>query len=299
MIMPNFLVIGTAKGGTTALCHYLEEHPQIYFSPQKEPRFFGLEGEKIDFQGPGDLTRFRYVTDIETYQALFKNVTNEIAIGEGSTWYLYLPKSAERIRHYIPHVKLIIMLRDPVERAYSNFSGLRREGVEPLDDFTQVMAVEEERIRNNWSPTWHYKQKGFYYSQVKRYFDLFDRSQIKIYLYDDFKVNSQSVVQDIYRFLGVDDTWIPNTSQKHNVSGIPRNKVLHQFLKQSNPLRGFLHSIFPLKMRQDLKTSLINMNLQKHPKLSPEVRREFISEYREDILKLQDLIERDLAKWLE
>ena len=145
MKMPNFMIIGAAKAGTTALYKYLEEHPQIFMSPQKEPRFFALEGEKIDFRGPGAMTRFRYVTDIETYRLLFKNVSNELAIGEASTWYLYIPKAAKGIRHYLPNVKLIVMLRDPVQRAYSNFLGLRREGVEPLEDFTEAMVAEKER----------------------------------------------------------------------------------------------------------------------------------------------------------
>ena len=299
MTMPNFLIIGANKAGTTALYRYLKEHPQIYMSPHKEPRFFALEGETINYQGPEDLTTHRYVMDIETYRALFDRVTNEVAVGEASPRYLYSSKAAGRIHDYIPHTKLIAILRHPVDRAYSNFSALRREDVEPFTDFTQAMAAEKERIDNNWSPRWHYKQKGFYYTQLKRYFYLFNRNQIKVYLYDDFKANSISVVQDIYRFLGVDNTFVPNTSQKHNVSGIPRNKALHQFLKQSNPLRGLLHSLVPAQLRQQVKTNLINLNLRKNQPLSPEVRKQFIEEYREDIIKLQDLIQRDLSHWLE
>jgi hypothetical protein len=79
MTMPNFLIIGAAKAGTTALYHYLERHPQIFMSPQKEPRFFAIEGEKINFHGPGDMTRYRYVTDMKTYCLLFKNVSYEVA----------------------------------------------------------------------------------------------------------------------------------------------------------------------------------------------------------------------------
>lgn len=300
MKMPNFMIIGAAKAGTTALYKYLEEHPQIFMSPQKEPRFFALEGEKIDFRGPGAMTRFRYVTDIETYRLLFKNVSNELAIGEASTWYLYIPKAAKGIRHYLPNVKLIVMLRDPVQRAYSNFLGLRREGVEPLEDFTEAMVAEKERMENNWSPTWHYQQKGFYYNQLKRYFELFEKSQIRIYLYEDLKANSTNVVQDIFGFLSVDDAFVADTSQKHNVSGIPRNKALHQFLNQSNPLRGFMHSFVPAKLRKRVKNNLINLNLQnKNQSLLPEIRKQFIEVYREDILKLQELIDRDLSQWLK
>lgn len=299
MTMPNFLIIGAAKAGTTALYRYLKEHPQVYMSPKKEPQFFALEGEKTDFRGPGDGTKYTYITEFEAYCALFKNVSNEFAIGEASPWYLYEPKAPERIQHYIPNAKLIAILRDPVERAYSNFLNSVREDLEPITDFTQAMQAESERICNNWSPRWYYKQRGFYYAQLKRYFDRFDRNQIKVYLYEDLQSNSIGLMQDMFRFLGVDDTFVPDTFQKHNVSGIPRNKALHKFLKPSNPIGSILRPLLPSKLRQGLKNSLINFNLRKKPQLSSEVRRQFIEEYREDILKLQDLIQRDLSSWLE
>ena len=299
MIMPNFLIIGTGKAGTTSLYNYLQQHPQIYMSPHKEPRFFAFEGESIDFRGPGDLTKTKFVTDIENYRALFKGVRNEKAIGESSVCYIYIPKAPQRIQYHIPNAKLIVILREPVERAYSNFLHLVRAGMEPLTDFAQAMSAEQERILNHWSHRWHYRQKGFYYAQLKRYFDRFDRNQIKVYLYEDLQSNSISLMQDMFRFLGVDDTFVPDTSQKHNVSGIPRNKAMHKFLKSSNPIRGILRPLLPSKLRLGLRTSLVNLNLRKKPQLLPEVRRQFIAEYREDILKLQDLIQRDLSKWLE
>ena len=301
MILPNFLIIGAPKAGTTALYHYLSEHPQIYMSPHKEPRFFALEGEPIEnFRGPGDLTNLKLVTDIENYRTLFKEVSNEVAIGEASVWYLYSPKAPERIRHYIPDAKLIAILRDPVERAYSNFLHLVRVDLEPLTDFAQAMSAQEERISNNWSPRWHYKQRGFYYAQLKRYFDQFDRDQIRIYLYEDFTTNSIDVLQDIFRFLGVDDTFVPDTSQKHNASGIPRNKALYKFLRRSNPIKNILTPFLPSKrLRQHVKANLMNLNTRKKPQLLPDVRTQLIEEYREDILRLQELIQRDLSQWLQ
>ena len=299
MTMPNFLVIGAAKAGTTSLYSYLKDHPQIYMSPHKEPRFFALEGEPIDFQGPGDLTRFRFVTDIESYHALFEGVSNEVAVGEASPWYLYVPKAPERIRHHIPNARLIAILREPVERAYSNFLHAVREGLEPLTDFTQAMKAEENRIRNNWSYRWHYKQKGFYYVQLKRYYELFDRDQIRLYLYDDFMTNPINLLQDIFRFLGVDDTFVPDTSQKHNVSLIPRNKALDKLFRQPNSMKSVLKPFLPSRLRQQVKTNLINLNLQKKPQLLPEVRKQLLDEYREDILRLQELIQRDLSRWLK
>ena len=300
MTMPNFLIIGAAKAGTTALYHYLQQHPQIYMDPYKEPRFFALEGEPIDFRGPGDMTRFRFVTDMESYRALFKGVSNEIAIGEASPWYLYVPQAGERIKHHLPDVKLIAILREPVARAYSNFIHALREGLEPLDDFAQAMEAESERIRQNWSYRWHYKQKGFYYGQIKHYFDLFNREQIKIYLYEDFTSNPASLLQDIFCFLGVDDTFVPDLSRKHNVSGIPRSYVLDRFLIRDTRLKRVLTPLIPSKtLREQLTKKLMKLNLRQKPPLEPEVRARFKQEYREDILKLQELIQRDLSRWLE
>ena len=298
MTLPNFLIIGAPKAGTTALYHYLSEHPQIYMSPVKEPKFFAFEGEQINFCGPGDLKK-DYVTDIEAYKTLFSKVSQEIAIGEASPGYLHSAQAPERIHHYIPDAKLIVIIRDPVERAYSHFLSLVRQDLEPLTDFTQAMETEEERIRNNWSPRWLYKQRGFYYAQLKRYFDLFDRSQIRVYIHKDFKTNSVGVLQDIFQFLDVDDTFVPDTSQKHNATYTHRNKVLHKLLKEQNPIKSILKPLLSSPLRQGIKTNIRNLNTGKRPQLQPKIRKQFIEEYREDILKLQELIQRDLSGWLE
>ena len=300
MTMPNFLIIGAAKAGTTSLYEYLKMHPQVYMSPRKETRFFAVYQENLNFQGPGDLTRYYFVKDLETYRALFDGVTDEIAIGEASPWYLYLPKAAERIKQHIPNVKLIAILREPVARAYSHFWHSIRENIEPITDFSQAMAAETERIENNWSQHWHYRQRGFYYAQLKYYYDLFKPEQIKVCLYDDLVSDPITLMQDIYRFLGVDDTFIPNTDKKYNVGAIPKNKTVAKLLKRSHPLKNVLSTLIPSqKIRQQIKENLLNLNLRPKPSLQPEVRRKFLAEYREDILKLQDLLQRDLSMWLE
>lgn len=300
MTMPNFLIIGAAKAGTTAAYRYLQQHPQIYMSPHKEPRFFALEGKPLDFRGPGDRSRFRFVTDIESYRALFDDVTDEIAIGEASPWYLYVPQAPERIVRYLPNVKLIAILREPVERAYSNFLHAVREGLEPLRDFTQAMAAETERIESNWSYRWHYKQKGFYYIQLKRYFDLFSREQIAIYRYEDFTNNTVEVMQDMFRFLSVDPSFVPDTTQKHNVSAMAKNKDLEEFLTRSNPLKSIISPLLPsVKLRRQLKNHLLKLNLQPKPQLQAEIKEQYLSEYHQDVLQLQDLTQQDFSRWLK
>src|SRR5918998_2242905 len=123
MTMPNFLLIGAMKAGTTAFYQLLDKHPQVYMSPNKEPNFFAFEGEKLDFRAPSDIEGLNRhaVTEIEEYQALFDGVSGEKAIGEASHWYMYKPEASGRIKHHLPEAKLIAVLRDPAERAYSEF----------------------------------------------------------------------------------------------------------------------------------------------------------------------------------
>lgn len=300
--MPNFLIIGAPKAGTTALYRYLKQHPQIYMSPLKETQFFVfVDEENLAFNSNEPfLRKYQQIKDIESYRELFKKVSGEIAIGEVSPWYIYLPNVASKIKQYIPDVKIIAMLRDPVERAYSNFLHSVRDDIEPINvDFVQAMELESERILKNWSPRFHYKQKGFYYGQMKRYFDLFEAEKIKVCIYENFQEQQIGVLQDIFRFLGVDDSFVPDNSKKHNDSRIPRSRVYNKIMLRNNPAE-YMGSMLPLKLKNKIKNKLININLSnKKPSLPGAVRKKFVEEYREDILKLQDLIQKDLSHWLE
>jgi len=308
--MPNFLIVGAPRAGTTSLWHYLESHPQVYMSPVKEPKFFAFEGEEADFRGlspedsPGDTSVPWAITDLEAYRALFGGVTDETAVGEASTIYLYYHKKAsERIRHYVPKAKLIAVLRDPAERAYSHFLFMRSHSREPLTDFAQALEAEEERVRERWWPAFHYTRAGFYHEQLSRYFELFGRDQIRVYLYEDLKTDPSGVTRDVFRFLGVDDAFVPEDMDvRHNPSGIPRSERLYAFLYSGfRQARPFVEPHLPKRLRHQVPrvvASLKNRNLDK-PRLLPEVRGRLIGEYRDDVLRLQDLIGRDLSSWLE
>jgi hypothetical protein len=224
-------------------------------------------------------------------------VKNELAIGEATPRYLYDPEVPTRIHHYIPHAKMIAILRNPVDRAYSHFLHLIRDGYEPIQDFTLALQTEEKRMRDNWGPAYHYKNNGFYASQIQRYLDVFDKKQIKIYLYEDFSTHPLRVLQDIFRFLKVDDQSVPDLSKKHNESGFPRKKALHTLLTMRSPIRTILAPFVPSAIRQRL-VHLKEKNLMKPPPLSSEIRKNLTEIFRKDILKLQTLIERDLSHWL-
>ncbi len=299
MIMPNFLVIGAAKSGTTALYYALRQHPQIYMSRSKEPNFFALEGEPPAFRGPGDQQTINSdsITSLADYQRLFHGVSLETAIGEASTAYLYHERTSERIRHYIPSAKLIVILRHPVERAYSSFLHMVRDGREPLADFSQALQAEQARIHDHWEHIWHYTHMGFYSVQLKRYFDTFDYGQIKIHLYDEWVANPLEVMRETFRFLGVDERFVPDLSLHPNVSGIPRNRLLQTILTKLNPAEAAFNPSPFARLFARRAVSVGNHNLVKPP-IPPAVRSELGEVFREDIVKLQDLIQRDLSVWL-
>ncbi len=300
---PNFLVIGAAKSGTTALWHSLKQQPQIYMSPRKHTRFFAFEVEDPGFRGPSPRNpSLPYaITDIDAYHALFGGATEETAIGEASHSYLYRPGAAGRIHEYALSMKLIAILRQPAERAYSHYGQMIRDGREPLDDFVQALEAEEARIRDHWWPDFHYVQIGLYHAQLKRYFDLFERDRIKVYLYEEFGSDPSKVLRDIFRFLDVDDMIVPETIIRYNASGTPKNRVLHTLLQKSRRVRPLVERLLTEEQtRRVLRvgSSLHNRNLAK-PRLSPELRARVTDAYfRDDISKLQDLLQRDLSAWL-
>ena len=297
MTLPNFLIIGSAKGGTSSLHYYLKQHPQIFMPDLKEPRFFALEGEFLNFQNPDSAINYNSITTLEAYKNLFANVTNEIAIGEASPLYLYSEKAARRIKHYVPDAKLIVILRNPADRAFSCYTHLQREDYETLS-FESALKAEPERIQNNWAHLWHYREAGYYYRQLKPYFELFDPEQIKIYLFDEFKQDNHVVLTDIYDFLGVDRDFVPDMTRQ-NVSGMPKSRMLQKFFSQKNVFRSTIQAVVPKELRHTVAAKIKAWNIGKKPKLNPETRHQLMLEYRDDILQLQTLIAKDLTSWIQ
>lgn len=300
MPIPNFLIIGTAKAGTSSLYHYLNQHPQIYMSPVKEPRFFAPElytEHRKDPYRSGAKEHRDAPMSFEEYCQLFEGAVDEVALGEATTEYLYMPKAPERIQRHIPEAKLIAILRDPAERAFSAFCYQWRDGCEKLT-FEQALAAEPQRIaEHKWWPGWHYKQSGFYYQQLTRYFQVFDPGQIKVYLHDELSADPTTVVKDIFRFIGVEDDFTPTFTRK-NVSGIPQNRFLHSLMTRDNPLKAAVKPFLPDGLRQRVSQNIHQKNMQAKPTLSPEIRHALVEDYRPDILNLQALLQRDLSKWL-
>jgi hypothetical protein len=273
--LPNFLVIGAPKAGTTSLHLHLRAHPQVFMPELKEPRFFGYEGE-------GERMKFPIRT-LEEYEALFAGVTGETAIGEATPHYLVYPRAAERIRDLLPRARLIASLRDPVERAYSVYQmNLRNKGVNEGVPF--VRAMETDR-----------NLRETYADMLRRYFDRFPPERIAVILLEDLERDPAATMQGLYRFLGVDPDFRPDLGKIANPGGEPRSKLLHRLLTDPR-LRGLSRTALPAPVVERLR-ALRSRNLAKAP-LPPEDRRKAIGFFREDILRTQELIGRDLSAWL-
>ncbi|MCU0526338.1 MAG: sulfotransferase domain-containing protein [Elainella sp. Prado103] len=294
MVLPNFLIIGAAKAGTTSLYHCLKQHPQIYMSPVKEPRFFALEGESLH---PDDVIHRQSITDLTDYLKLFQAVSAETAVGEVSPIYLTHAEAAVRIQHYIPRVKLIAILRNPLERAYSHFTHMRQTGVEPLSDFMKALREEEYRI-GNFVRKRPYIPAGFYYVQLKRYLEIFDPQQVKVYLYEDWKQQPYQLLENLFQFLDVDVSFMPSLSKQYNAYGTPKSQLIHQLTTKQNLLRSIAKALIPVDQREPLMRIIQRKNSIR-TEMPDEAKNYLCQVYSADTLKLQDLIGRDLSGWLQ
>ena len=280
MTMPNFLILGTSHAGTTSLYSYLEQHPDIFMSANKEPAFFIFNAPEMQSTPKGA----NKISDLAAYQALFANVQAEKAIGEATAAYLYEKAAVPCIKHYIPDAKLIMILRDPVERAFSHYLHMYLTHPDAyLEEFVQ--GFKSDRIK-----TCRFVQMGFYAPQITRYFEAFSREQIKIILFDDLVTDTIRVTQDVYAFLGVDCTVVPDLSLLRNKSGIPSSPLLKALM----PYKHSLKKIFPTRKLRDR----IKQKILVKPELPADIRQQLIPTYQQDILETQTLIQRDLSSWL-
>jgi hypothetical protein len=317
--LPNFFIIGAAKSGTTSLHEYLAQHPEIHMSFPKELNFFSFLDSPPNFSGPpgtaddavlnNRLRREKYGLSITTwsqYRKVFAGVRSAKAIGESSVSYLYFPQAGRRIRQFIPDARLIAILRNPVDRAYSKYRQLRRDRAESLSRFEQAVAAEEARMRDNWSPAWFYVDRGFYYRQLEPYYDLFPSSQIKIIIYDDFTKDPKAIVESIFSFLGVATDFRVDFSRRYNISevgNVPRNILLYDLAARSSwvstTTRAVLSKRLLRQVRPIVKKLVIReTNDTEVSPLTDEARQNVMCVFREDIRMLQDLIQRDLSCWL-
>jgi len=241
------------------------------------------------------------VTNLEAYQALFKGAKSEKMLGESSTMYQYMPDAPERIKQYVPNVKLIAVFRNPADRLYSRYLHLVREHRPPTEKFEDCFDKNTLWWKKN-----DLIQEGFYYTHMKRYFDLFDAANIKIMLYEDLRTNPIGFMQEIFQFLAIDEDFEPNMGVQFNVSGKIKNKYMDWLIGQQSIIRKGVERISPNMVEkarssmflQKIVTELRKKNLERVP-LNPVIRQRLIDEiYSKEIKQFGELIQRDLSHWL-
>ena len=275
MTLPNFLIIGAAKAGTTSLYEHFRAHPDVFMPRLKEARFFSYDGRGSKVKFP--------VQTLEEYAALFEGVTDEKAVGEATPHYLTYPEAAGRIRALLPGARLIASLRNPVDRSFSIYQMNQRnhalnEGV----PFAAAMKTDPHL-------------QDSYAAHLERFFALFPREQIRIILLVDLVARPRATLAGLFAFLGVDPGFTPDVSRVANPGGAPRIKVLHDILANKK-LIAATRGVMPEALVAPLK-ALRNRNLRKSG--LPETDRAAATAFfRDDILRTQDLIGRDLSHWL-
>jgi hypothetical protein len=301
MPLPNFLLIGATKCGTTALYETLKEHPQVFMSPVKEPYFFNFEGHPPAFSGPEPQAFQSAIRDWETYARLFDGADGKAAIGEATATYLsaYHPdRTAENILRHLPSVRLVAILRQPARRAYSHYCDKRGNGFEPLGSFREAIAAEDGRVAANWPIGYAYRRNGLYCANLKPFYERFAADRIRVSLYEDWRDRPSETLGGILEFLGIDRLRLTGAGARHNVTRFKWSPALHRWLAWPNRSKDRLKPLLPPSWRGLLKRMVLAWNSSPPPPLDPEFSRELTEGYRSDILDLQELIGRDLSHWL-
>lgn len=285
MTLPNFLVIGAQKSGTTTLCRQLAEHPDVFMPEKKEPHFFSYdEGARPQFKERSKKKK-NVVTSLAEYEALFANASGQKAVGEGSTSYIHMAGAAERVRARIPHARLIAILREPVDRCWSHFHHAVRSGREPFDGFEQAIHEEDRRIAEGWGDPYAYRAKGFYSRQLRHWLTLFPREQLFVRLFDDLTEDPRALYREAFAFLGVDAEFVPDLSRKYNVGG------------DADEVFDYRPGIAE-RIRMAISPASRGYDPAKKPPFPDALRKELKEGYRADVEDLQELLGRDLGNWL-
>lgn len=279
---PNFLIVGAARSGTTSLYEWLSGHPEVFLPAWKEPSYF--------VNGYG-------IKDREQYLALFAGGQGKKAIGEASAAYLAAPESPQWIRRELSSPRIIMILRDPVRRAMSLYAWMTMEGYEPCGSFEAALDAEPRRmadpefVRNCPQYFWdyYYFTSGLYAQQVQRYLEVFGRSQMRIYLFEELAKNPAALFADVCTFLEIDPAFKPALSPT-NQGRVPRFKRAQYAFRAAKSLPG-LGGVASAAME-------LNRRLGPDQRINAPTERQLRDKYRSDIAALAQLINKDLSAWL-
>lgn len=285
----DFFIAGAPKAGTTSLYHYLNEHPEVEMSNQKEPDYFSNDA----IQENGMYYGKKPINTIKKYEALFTQKEGVI-YGEGSVSYLFYENVAKDIKRYNPNAKIIIILRNPIERAFSHYLMDYRLGL--VSDSFEEIINQESKQGNAHLFYQQYIKVGAYYQQLKRYFEVFEQEKIFLIDYEDFKNDSGKTVDLVCDFLEISTAFSANINEKHNAFSMPKNRLI-RFVYSFIFLRNVLSVIFPKKLIKKIRSLFFKNN--KKPILASSTIDKLTKLFKSDIENLGLLVNKDYSKWIK
>ncbi len=309
---PNFFVIGVVKGGTTSLYHYLSQHPDIYLPSIKETNHFAAEDireenflpeyardVRMDIEayirsGMKQQVHIAHVSNRDQYERLFSKAKDESAIGEISNSYMISPGSAKAIYEYAPEGRIIVVLRNPIYRVWSQYLMNIREAKSDLLKLIPSLLEDRDNVKTGWGVNHQYLELGNYATQLRRYLQLFGRDKVLAVFYEEYRESPQEVMSQICSFLQIDSQFEFDFSMESNKAGLPRSAVLNKVLVKSGAIKA-LKGVTPKGLRQKFSQLLYtDKNL---PKLTQE-EKDWLSEYyAEEVKQLQELLQVDAARF--
>lgn len=289
--LPDFVIIGAARCGTTSLHAYLRAHPEVFMSPEKETDYFSL-GDLPPEDVPVNAAAWRAKTRAE-YERFFRDAGSARAVGEASPTYLFYPRSAERMRQAIPDAKVICVLRDPVERAYSHFALARKMGFETVLDFEAAVALEDERWAHDRSMRFTYTRASLYHDGLLEFVRRYPRERILVLRFEELASDAAAAMRRIHAFIGVAPEFVADVAIRHNRSMLPKSALVREAFGRPFRLRRFLQRNLPPR----LVTHLGNLIMRPPPGIATAVRERLLPRFVDDVRRLESLLDRDLSAW--
>jgi hypothetical protein len=303
LVLPDFLILGAMRSGTTSLYHYLKQHPEIFMPSLKEPHFFSYFGKPVS-PLPSYIRSAPW--NLEDYLTLFESAMNGQLIGEASVSYLYYYRETieniKRVyRDNYSQLKCIAILRNPVERAWSLYV-LRRQGGWEADFFKFAQQLE---MPSHQSDYYNFIRSGMYSEQVKAYRKNFP--YIRFFMFEEFKANTDRVVKECLDFLGVDNIVLPgNINKVYNFAGIPKNRLfspIYDILFRENAFKSLIKPLIPSGIRLKIKTDL-GKKIIKKEKIPTDVKKYLRNKFDQDLNLLLTLFDdshkkKIIKSWIE
>jgi len=298
---PNFLVVGAARSGTTGLVEGLRSHPQVFVTDPKEPHYFALHKTGARFTAPGDEHTINRVavTDRDAYLDLYPQEHDYLALGDASVSTMYYHEEAlPEVLAMNPAMRLVVMLREPVDRAFSSHQYMRARGLEPVEDFLEAVALEEDRKRAGWHHIWHYTSMSRYADSIAALQAAVPPEQLGVWFYDDLNADYEGTVGEILRFLGVpriegEAAGVPRV----NVSGQPKYAVVHKAIglaTGNDRIRTFVKNRTSYRFRERIRRAV----LQSDP-LPSGAREQLAPLFEDDLFRLRDMLDGRVPGWLD